>query len=272
MIKYKSKRIVDRLKWVIVNEKGKVINNNPSEEELKGLKPEPRKPYDRKTYNISKRDYITCPKIKYDKLCGNSIKDNSFPEKDEIGNKTGRRICYQCYRHDRWIKEKNDPNCQNNLLKSVGDRRTGNQRQDSTNAKGDLIQKVANIWKKLVCLNEKTDNFLSPLDSIDPITGLIYQIKSLKWCIVSKKYECWMFGGLLKEGFKKFDYMICYCLSKDRKTIERIYIFPYKEIMDITNIAVYRNSNYHWYDKYMINENEVKIVDKILSDVMMEIK
>ena len=40
--KYKSKRFVDRLKWVIINKEGKVINNNPSEEELKGLKIEPR--------------------------------------------------------------------------------------------------------------------------------------------------------------------------------------------------------------------------------------
>ena len=35
MTNYKSKRFVDRLKWVIVDEDGKVVNNNPSEDDLK---------------------------------------------------------------------------------------------------------------------------------------------------------------------------------------------------------------------------------------------
>ena len=35
---YKSKRFVDGLKWVIVDETGKVVNNSPSKEELKELK------------------------------------------------------------------------------------------------------------------------------------------------------------------------------------------------------------------------------------------
>lgn len=46
--RYKSKRFVDRLRWVIVDETGKVVNNNPSEDELKRLKKEPRYPFDSK--------------------------------------------------------------------------------------------------------------------------------------------------------------------------------------------------------------------------------
>lgn len=41
-MQYKSNRIIDRKpKWVIVNENGEIINNNPSKEELKGLEKEP---------------------------------------------------------------------------------------------------------------------------------------------------------------------------------------------------------------------------------------
>jgi hypothetical protein len=35
MVNYKSKRFVDRLKWVIVDEDGKVVNNNPNKDDLK---------------------------------------------------------------------------------------------------------------------------------------------------------------------------------------------------------------------------------------------
>jgi hypothetical protein len=42
---YKSKRIVDRLKWVIVDETGKVVNNSPNKDELKGLEREQKENY-----------------------------------------------------------------------------------------------------------------------------------------------------------------------------------------------------------------------------------
>lgn len=46
MVNYKTKRIIDRLKWVVVDETGKVVNNDPSKEELKGLEKELRMPRD----------------------------------------------------------------------------------------------------------------------------------------------------------------------------------------------------------------------------------
>lgn len=47
---YKSKRFVDRIRWVVVDKTGKVINNDPSEDELKYLKKEPRKAQDTRKY------------------------------------------------------------------------------------------------------------------------------------------------------------------------------------------------------------------------------
>jgi len=53
MTEYKTKRIIDKkppLRWVIVDETGKVVNRNPSEEELKCLKKEQIKPRDTRLY------------------------------------------------------------------------------------------------------------------------------------------------------------------------------------------------------------------------------
>ena len=51
--KYKTKRIIDGkppLRTVIVDETGKVVNKNPSKDELKGLRNEPRRPHDTRRY------------------------------------------------------------------------------------------------------------------------------------------------------------------------------------------------------------------------------
>jgi hypothetical protein len=59
---YKSKRIVDGkppLRTVIVDEDGKVINKNPTKEELKGLMKEPRTPRDT-TRKYTKEQLLWC--------------------------------------------------------------------------------------------------------------------------------------------------------------------------------------------------------------------
>lgn len=60
--KYKTKRIIDgKPRWVIVNDNGNIINRNPINEELKGLKKEIRTPRDTrkgKTYNSYTNEYL----------------------------------------------------------------------------------------------------------------------------------------------------------------------------------------------------------------------
>lgn len=57
MINYKTKRIIDgKPRWVVINEDGNVVNRNPSKEELKGLKIEPREPYD--TRIVTKKEAL----------------------------------------------------------------------------------------------------------------------------------------------------------------------------------------------------------------------
>lgn len=50
--------------------------------------------------------------------------------------------------------------------------------------------------------------------------------------------------------------MILYCFDKDRKIIERIYIFPWAEILKRTSITIYKNVYkwIPWYEQYRIRD------------------
>jgi hypothetical protein len=72
---------------------------------------------------------------------------------------------------------------------------------------------------------------------------------------------------LEKEWFKEFDYMILYCTNKDRNTIERVYIIPKSEIIN-TGIAIYKNTTRGWYNRYRVDEETVRNVDKIYKDIV----
>lgn len=69
--------------------------------------------------------------------------------------------------------------------------------------------------------------------------------------------------------------MICYCASKDRKKIERIYIFPVKEVIKRTGISISKNPTnssgipiLSWYDQYRVKDEDV--INKI-NDIWKEI-
>lgn len=93
MTKYKSKRIVDgKPQWVIVDETDKVVNRNPSEEELKGTKQRKLKGsgYSRSgDYNETN----TCDicRINFDEAAGHPLR-----EYDNNGNWTRKWICAKC--------------------------------------------------------------------------------------------------------------------------------------------------------------------------------
>jgi hypothetical protein len=67
MVNYKSKKIVDRLKWVIVDEDGKVINNNPTKEELKGLEKEPKENYKIRRAQYTEKELLDILRQFYEK-------------------------------------------------------------------------------------------------------------------------------------------------------------------------------------------------------------
>lgn len=72
--------------------------------------------------------------------------------------------------------------------------------------------------------------------------------------------------------------MILYCLSKDRKYIERIYIIPKDEITKRSSIGIVKNptdrwgnSITPWYEQYRIkDEKTIKNVNDIWKEIIGE--
>lgn len=262
---YKSCRFVDcKLRWIVVDENERIININPSKEELKGLEKEI---YFKKKYNETN----TCDRcgIGFDIATGNPRR-----EYKKEGNWTGKWDCQSCY-------EKYDPNSKNNIIKSMRDRRTGNLDLNSEQAKGDLFQELTCRWRSTVSvipvedLNKKLDNYNSPIDhSRDSELGII----QTQGRLYNKYNQLWNFNSLEREWEKEFDNMICYCASKDGKVIERLYIFPYEEIGNRKGIGIYKNpTDSHsnpktsWYDEYRVkDEDTIKRVNDIWKEIIKE--
>ena len=265
---YKSKRpIGGKATWVIVDNIGKIVNRDPDKKELNCLEMEKQKGVYRSVYY---NDTNTCAMIKKDGTsCGRFLAyGRAYREHDKNGDLTGKWICRRCYNIGQYIR---------GGLHDVSNCRTGNQNPNSLRAKGDLIQKLANISKNLICLNKKYDNYQYPIDSICPITQLRYQIKG-KW--YDSTNMCWAIGfknirNSIKRGFR-FYKLILYCVSKDGKKIERLYEMPEEEVEIRDGITIWHNpTNPHrkhkipWYEKYRIKDDEeLDRVNKIWKDII----
>jgi len=220
-----------------------------------------------KTYYNRKNTCDRC-EINFDIAIG-----HPYREYDIDGNWTGKWNCNNCY-------EKYDPNSQRNLIKSMRDRRTNNQDSNSSNAKGDNFQELTCRWRSTVStipvddLNKKLDNYRSPIDHTpDSELGIIQTAGRL----YDSYNRCWSFGSLEREWYKEFDYEMCYCVSKDGKNIERIYITPNKEIKDKRkSIVIYKSHQYSrgpsWYDDYLIRDEEIlRKVNEIWKQIIEEV-
>lgn len=264
--RYKSYRI---LGWAIVDENGKVVSDNPSKEELKGLQEEPyidgrSKRMKRESYNLTN----TCEKIRQVgfswRMCGNELKSHhAHREYNKEGKKTGRWICDFCY-------NRYDPN-RKNLYKErygvVANSRTGNILQGSNKEKGDMFERLTSIWREVKILSIENDYYMGPIDhSRDSELGII-QTKGRFYNSVNRR---WSFSGLEREYNKEFDFMISYCADKDGKYIEKIYIFPKSEIIKRKGITIVKNPSRWtpWYEQYRVIDEE--IIKKI-NDIWKEI-
>ena len=129
---------------------------------------------------------------------------------------------------------------------------------ECSTAKGNKFQKLTCKWRNIKDLNIENDDYNTPIDhSRDAELGII-QTRGRFYNKIA-----WYFSHLDDDWGKQFDNMICYCASKDRKSIERIYIFPLKEIKKRTNIGIYKspkdkwgNHITSWYEQYRIIDEE----------------
>ncbi len=144
----------------------------------------------------------------------------------------------------------------------VTDHRSGNLDPNCSYGKGDKFEELTCIWREVEILSNKSDCFNLPYDhSRDSELGII----ETKGRILNE-YGFWGFSSLERHYNKEYDNMICYCVSRDGRHIEKIYIFP-KEIIKTNSISIYANrrkDSWAWYDKYMIkDEGIIKRVNEI---------
>lgn len=177
-------------------------------------------------------------------------------EYDDNTNWTGRWLCEKCVgKHRQKLS-----NSQNNIKKSLANRRTGNLDPNTNCAKGDKFEKLTCKWRNIENLNIENNDYNCPIDhSRDPELGII-QTKGKLYDPIDR---CWR-GGWRNEHNKEFDNLIYYCASKDGKKIERIYIFPKEEINKRSTIAIYKNpSKGGWYQIYRVDEKICNHVNNI---------
>jgi hypothetical protein len=216
----------------------------------------------------------TCEKIKEDgTICGINFDDlfgwqRPYRERNKEGVWNGKWICNKCHAKQRTKEERHKEYRESYLT----DRLTGNQNPSHSNAKGDLTEELTNRWKGTDSLNKKNDNYISPLDhSPDPITGLIYQTKSKWYDPINRSWK----HSWKREQNKTFDKLILYCISKDGKTVERIYIFPREEILERSSVCIVKyqlrksSGVLYWYEEFRVtNEDELKKVNKIWEEIL----
>lgn len=72
------------------------------------------------------------------------------------------------------------------------------------------------------------------------------------------EYEIWS-AYIKREWNKEFDYLILYCIGKDGKIIERIYIIPSSEIFERQQLKITKNPSkgIQWYEQYRINDEQI---------------
>ena len=182
-------------------------------------------------------------------------------EKDVSGNYTGRWLCIKCYGKIHYHNfYKYNPNNQWNSLKKIVNCRTGNLDPSCSTAKGKKSQKLACKLYGWIDLNEENDNYKVPIDCYDPKTGFYHQVQGHNY---NSLEGLWPFTHFDREWKKKYEDMVCFCLSKDGKIVERIYIFPKEEIDKRTIIGVYKtstdrwgNKKIHWYEQYRVKDEE----------------
>lgn len=237
--------------WIIVKN-GKIVSKNPTNEELT------------KTTIRSYDKTNICHVCREEKrITDNSIlyPGNARREYNKEGNDTGRWICRDCWR-------RNDPNSQDNIRKSLRKRRTHGLDPTCASAKGDLFEELTCRWRGIRNLNKENDNYTYPIDhSLDPELGIVQTKRSFYDAIDRTWKKDWK-----NEHHKKFDNIIFYCTSNDGKTIDRVYIFPWEEVLRRSCVTIYKNPSISreipWYEKYRINDKKtIKKINELWDEI-----
>lgn len=242
--------------WAVYDNVLSKLIINPTREDLKWA--------EFKSYNSTN----ICPICREENnITGRSIlyPKNALRNTNKNGKKTKEWVCRK---HGYNYYQKYNSDSQNNFEKLLRDRRTGNLK-DSKHILADNCQELTCNTFGVDDLNKENDNYILSIDhspipkgvSIligEKLTDLSEKIPQTEGRHYEPLYERWTFAGLDREWFKKFDVLICYCISEDGNTIERIYIFPKEEIIK-TGIAIYKIVKrwFPWYENYRVKDEKI---------------
>lgn len=221
--------------WVIVDEAGKTVNNNPTKDELKDLDFEIR-PHGN-TRIESYNETNTCDRCQIVKL---SL-GKAFREYDKCGKKTGKWLCKSC-----WDKDPMSDNTRN-LVKSMARCRIIGF--DKNYSKYRTIMSEAVVAKFLRCeyTNIEMDDFNHRIDLRDKMLGCI-DVKA-----VSPDDRDYF--GFRTRRKCDCDTYVCLGMDETWKNVEAVYIVPNnEEIIGISMIKVARYKKFgSIYDRYEVD-------------------
>lgn len=173
------------------------------------------------------------------------IPGNALREHNKNGDWTGRWLCKKCY-------DKYDPNSSHSIMKDRRDFRNNNLDPNVTTGKGYIFEQITVKVRGVSNLNIENDNFNSQLDhSKDPEYGVLQS----KGAVYNPMYGSWKFH-VQNDQEKEFDNLFAYCMSRDMKNVERVYIIPWEEVIKRKSISIIKNPSkgVQWYEKYRIDE------------------
>lgn len=239
--------------WVVVD--NSILIKNPTEEDMK----------DAKLIEYNQTNICSICMEEYEKE-GNELTDKGILNPWNCYQKADTKECV-CRRHWYHIEYKKRPNSQNNIIKQLRDRRTGNLDPNSTQQLGDDGEELTKLLLGADKLSEIYDNFELP-DDHGPITkhisvkignkiidlyGMIPQTKTATFRYDLGASGGWTFGS--ETNKKEFDILILYCISKDGINVDRIYIIPKEDAIKRSAIGILENpSRRIWYYIYRIRD------------------
>ena len=259
--------------WVVWDNTSKKLIKNPTKDNLSGTK--------LKSYNKTN----ICPLCREE----DNITDNSilYPENachgiDKKGKNTEEWICAN---HRRRNYQRYDPESNHNIIKSLRDCRKGNSK-DPRKILGYNCEELTEKWLGAERLAVKYNKYSRLILDHGPIAKRIFitidgKLKDLYAKVPQTKgisynpKSCIWNQNIQKEHGKKFDILIIYCLGENEKAIERIYIFPVSEILDVSSIGICKNpkdshgnSKITWYERFHVTD--IEIIKKV-NDIWKEI-
>lgn len=204
------------------------------------------------TTNGTYNETNTCDKIRKVgfswKRCGNRLIREENPHREyKDGKWTGKWLCRSCY-----VKPRN---------------RIG-KNSNSPKAKADNSQELTCELFDVKDLNKENDNYCSPIDhspihegvsitigrELVDLSGRILQTKCALYDPINRYWSL----DVVNEHNKDFDFLVTYCISRDGKKIERIYIIRWEEVMRHGSIKIIKNlSKGGWYRHYEIKDIEI---------------